>query len=242
LISVIGEALTARLRPHYYAAVEERVYISDDNDPGRSVMVPDAWIIHQAGQSTFSPSSATLEAPTALEVADPVEVTLIDDEIREAYLTIVDVSNRHVVTVMEVLSPTNKVRGARGYKSYWSKRREVLDSTSHLVEIDLLRQGAPLFAEGVVPRHDYLIHISRCRPKGSRRRSWVWPIQLRQRLPIIPIPLREGDNDAPLDLQQVLTAAYDRGGYDMRIDYSQEPVPPLNGELSQWARQYLTTK
>lgn len=50
-----------------------------------------------------------------------------------------DVTNRELVTAIEVLSPTNK-RGD-GYREYLDKRRRILSSMAHLMEIDLLRKG-----------------------------------------------------------------------------------------------------
>lgn len=41
LLSVAREFLNRRLRPQYHVRVEERVYISDENDPGRKAIVPD---------------------------------------------------------------------------------------------------------------------------------------------------------------------------------------------------------
>ncbi len=40
MISVIRESLNVSLRPRYHAMVEERVYVSDDRDPGRKVIIP----------------------------------------------------------------------------------------------------------------------------------------------------------------------------------------------------------
>jgi Protein of unknown function (DUF4058) len=41
LISDIRAALNPHLRPGYVARVDLRVYISDDDDPGRTFLVPD---------------------------------------------------------------------------------------------------------------------------------------------------------------------------------------------------------
>ena len=50
-----------------------------------------------------------------LAVAEPVEVTVMfEEEIHEARLAVIDREQRLVVTVIEVLSPTNKVAGSRG--------------------------------------------------------------------------------------------------------------------------------
>jgi hypothetical protein len=63
----------------------------------------------------------------------------------------------------------------------------------------------------------------------------VWPIQLWDKLPLLPVPLLEPDPDVPLDLAQAVTAVYQRGGYASLIDYSQlPPPPPLSDEETAW--------
>ncbi len=239
IISVARELLSGQLRPKYYVRVEERVYVSDEDDPGRRVIAPDLRVVERPGWGggPFEPGGTA-----TLEVAEPVEVTsLFEEEIHEARLEIIDREQRQVVTVIEVVSPTNKHPGARGQDSYRQKRQEVLSSPSHWVEIDLLRAGTPLVLREMLPPCEYTVHVSRVerRPKGKAQ---VWPIRLTQRLPVIPIPLRPGDEDGKLDLQQVLATAYDRAGYDLEIDYRAEPVPPLAGELAAWADGLLRGK
>jgi hypothetical protein len=48
----------------------------------------------------------------------------------------------------------------------------------------------------------------------TRRIADFWPIWLRDRLPVIPIPLRLANSDAQVDLQEVLHRAYDGPGYE----------------------------
>jgi hypothetical protein len=237
LISEIQATLTRQLRPKYSVRVEERVYISDENDPGRKVIIPDVRIVDRPEwQGGRLP---TLEGG-GLAVAEPIEVTsLIDDEIHEARLEVIDREQRQVVTVIEIISPTNKVAGSCGQSSYLQKRQEVMDSPSHMVEIDLLRAGVPLNFREMLPPHDYLVHVS---IRQGRPRARAWPIRLQQRLPVVAIPLRAEDKDAPLDLQQVLSAVYDRAGYDMSIKYRNEPNPPLHGENATWAAVLLREK
>lgn len=237
LISAASELLGAQLRPKYYVRVEERVYISDKTDPGRSVIAPDLRIAErpELAGTTFEPGGV---AP--LEAAEPVEITCrFEEEMHEARLEIVDREQRLVVTVIEVVSPTNKVAGSRGQESYQQKRQEVLSSPTHWVEIDLLRAGQPSVTRALLPPCEYTVHVARV---PRRPKIQVWPIRLTQRLPVISIPLRPGDPDAKLDLQQVLTTAYDRAGYDLEIDYRAEPAPPLSGELAAWADEMLRGK
>lgn len=234
LISVIRERLNAALRPRYHSMVEERVYISDESDPGRRVMIPDVAIQVASPNSGYGSGRPD---DRDLAVAEPVvATTMIDEEIREARIVIVDGAGRQVVTVIEVLSPTNKVVGSRGRANYESKRLEVMQSPAHLVEIDLFRDGEPIYTGERLPPHDYLVHVSR---RGERPRGTLWPILLQQRLPIIKIPLLPRDEDEDLDLGKVLNTAYDRAGYDLVVDYQLPPRVPLDDANEKWSRTWL---
>lgn len=236
LISEMQARLNRSLRPKYHVRIEERVYISDENDPGRKVIVPDLRIAagSEAHQLPFSSHSE------ALAIAEPIVcTTLIDDEIHEARLEVIDRQQQQVVTVIEILSPSNKVAGSRGRASYETKRREVMTSPSHLVEIDLLRTGEAIHVRELLPPADYVVHVSR---KGSRPKGLVWPVLLKQQLPVIAIPLNAEDPDAALDLQLVLNTAYDRAAYDLEIDYRIDPIPPLKSNAASWASELLRVK
>jgi Protein of unknown function (DUF4058) len=68
----------------------------------------------------------------------------------------------------------------------------------------------------------------------------VWPVTLQDTLPTIPVPLREGDPDAVLELQAALNAIYDEAGYDLSINYTQPPPPPaLSDEDIEWMSAQL---
>jgi len=135
------------------------------------------------------------------------------------------------VTVIEVLSPAETVSRSQGLKRFRRKRDTIMRSSSHWVEIDLLRRGVSLALRKCIRPHEYFAHISpvRLRPEGL-----VWPIRLSQRLPVIQIPLRAAEN-TPLDLQAVLETASDRGDNETEIDSTKEPEPPLSKEWRQWA-------
>jgi hypothetical protein len=156
-----------------------------------------------------------------------------EDIERIAFLEVRDCRDRELVTIIELLSPSNK-RPGDNRSQYLSKRRQILRSDAHLVEIDLLRGWPPMPAEGR-PAVDYSVLISRA---GRRPVAEFWPIRLRDRMPVIPIPLKEGDPDSRVDLQAVLNQAYDRPAYEDFIYYG-SPEPPLTAEDAEWAAQFL---
>jgi hypothetical protein len=233
-IAAIQMELNQRLAPRYYVRVEERVYISDEDDPARRVIIPDARV--QRGWSGESAPWASESGGIA--IAEPiVRTTLIEEETREAFLNIFDAQFREVVTVIEVLRPSNKVRGSRARESFVKKRREVMNSPAHWMEIDLLREGTPALPPDIqLPPCEYYVHVSRVQERPEGR---IWPIRLREKLPKVGVPLREGDEDAGLDLQLVIDETYDRSAYQVSTDYAAAPVPPLPPDLATWADAIL---
>ena len=165
-----------------------------------------------------------------------VTITLLDEEIHESRLTIMDAATRSAVTVIEVLSPTNKHPGASGRTSYMEKRQEVLSSPTHFVEIDLLRTGKRTYSHPRPRVHHYGVHVSEheTRPRGK-----LWLMSLSDRLPVIDIPLKKEDGHVKLDLQAALADAYDRGGYNVFLDYLKPPVPPLTDDWVGWAESII---
>lgn len=234
LISAVRNQLNQRLPGHYRARTRERVYISDETDPGRQFLIPDVHV------RIVGPSQESGASTAVASVAEPLTITtLIEEDITELLIEIVDLRDESVVTVIEVLSPSNKVPVARGFDSYHAKRLQIVRSPANLVEIDLLRGGQRVPIVEELPACEYLVHVSRAwnRPQGT-----VWPIALPQSLPPIDVPLREGDSECPLDLQAALDESYRRGAYDRTIDYHRDPPPPpLGDDQLGWAQQILVT-
>ncbi len=232
LISEIRAALNPRLRPRYVARVELRVYISDDEDPGRQALVPDVRVEKSPKRKGTDKSHKP-----KLAVTEPLIIpSLMDEEIEEAFLKIVHVESANLVTVIEVLSPTNKIRGSRGRASFMAKRREILNSDVHWVEIDLLRAGDPSVTNPPLRPSDYRILVSHA---GNRLDTRFYPVNVRQPLPAIEVPLRGNDPDVPLDLGDVFHTVYDRAAYDASVDYRKSPRPPLAAPDVRWARELL---
>ncbi len=228
-----GQALTAivaqlvpQVTPAYVVLMEERLFIHELPAEERRYLGR-ADIALGTGPWP-GPSSQT----TSGVLAAPVEVRLpaVDVE-RQRYIEIRDRRNRSLVTVIELLSPSNK-RSGPDREQYLTKRGEILASPAHLVEIDLLRCHAPLPTESPRPDCTYSVLISR---SEKRPRADFWSIKLRDRLPVVPVPLHTGQPDATLDLQAILNKVYDEGGFAYLI-YDGEPDPPLDDEDSAWAQ------
>jgi Uma2 family endonuclease len=130
LIAALQLSLAPQLRPRYYVAIAERLYITE---PDQRVFVgrPDLAVIGLP----VAEKALTASASSVLTVQVPVP-----DEVRETYLEVRETRTDFVLTVLEILSPTNKRLG-RGRRLYEDKRMEVLASRTHLVEIDLIRAG-----------------------------------------------------------------------------------------------------
>lgn len=229
LIVYLRDQIQPRLRPRYAAAIEERVYVEG---PDRNTR-PDVSIrLERPGRATGGGATAVLEADA------PVVVRARPEPIHEPYIAILDLRAGHrVVTVIEVVSPTNKYAGP-GRDSYLTKQGEVFASDVHLVEIDLLRQRPHVLA---VPEHlarpkgpyHYLTCVNRA--EGYREAYELYPRRLRDRLPRVRIPLADDDPDVALDVQAVVAQAYEMGGFRDRIDYAHPCKPPLSPEDQAWA-------
>ncbi len=242
LITYIADTLNAVLPPRYVASIGERVYVIQAE---RSIYPDIALFAYPPVQPSPEPNVVGI---TVAASDPPWVLTVKSEEIREVYIEILSVADQsRVVTVIEVLSPSNKIAGSEGRQVYLTKQQELLSCPTHLIEIDLLRGGEHTVA---VPREmllrrewDYLVCLHRGgQVEDSRNggeRYEVWGIPLRQRLPRIHVPLQAGDPEVVLDLQAAFNRCYDEGAYARRLDYRGEPPTPLGGEDAQWADALL---
>jgi hypothetical protein len=233
LITAIADSVAPRLRPRYRVAIEKRTYLAE---PEELIFVgrPDVTVVRER------PAGGSPEpAVSVLPAVQPVTVILpIPDIVREGYLEVREVLTGEVVTVLEVLSPGNK-RPGRGRRVYELKRQRILESQTHLVEVDLLRGGAPMRVVGKWPVTAYRIVISR---SDRRPRAELYAFGVQEPIPSFPLPLRVGDVEPRVDIQTLVQELYDRAGYDLAVDYHRESVPPLEGRDAVWADLLLREK
>ncbi|OKH55981.1 hypothetical protein NIES2101_01585 [Calothrix sp. HK-06] len=228
LITAIADAIEVNIPQQYQVAIEQRTYLSDDSD-SVSVGIPDV--------SVFSKQLAPQHSSTTqLSTSEGITIMMpMPENVTESYLEIREIATGFVVTTIEIISPKNKKAG-EGRKAYESKRKKVLASLSHLVEIDLLRSGKPMLILGKVAINDYYIIVSRSdiRPKAK-----LYTFSVQQPIPSFQLPLQSEDIEPILDIQSLLNSIYNRARYHLRIDYNLEPVPPLKPDNTAWYDRLL---
>ena len=236
LMVAIADVVAPQLSSQYYVEVESRTYQSDEGEEELLIGIPDAIVF--AGQDDgLSPKSSSLEGVSTATQLRPEKVTVpMPLEVKQRYLEVREMGTDAVITVIELLSPTNK-RTGEGRTAYEKKRRLILGSDTHLVEIDLLRGGKPMMVRGIQSASTYRILISR---STQRPTADYYGVTLRQPLPSFPIPLKPGDAEPIVPMQEVFTQLFDRARYGTRIDYRQSVPPPALAESDQrWVDDLL---
>jgi Protein of unknown function (DUF4058) len=227
LVVEIARGLNRRLSPRYTALTTRR-FVMDTPEESEVVVgevYPDVAVARSGPASTGRITAGTISPPLRM-------ATIIRTPIPHSTVEIRDVEHRQLVTVIEVLAPTNK-RGD-GFKVYLNKRDRILRSNAHLIEIDLLRKGRRVPLQGTLPSVPYFVFV--CRVE-LRLLTEIWPITLEQPLPEIKVPLLPGDEDAAIDLQDALTTVYDENRFRSMINYSKPPDVPLAPEQSAWLNE-----
>jgi len=225
------ETLVPQVRPGYIVKLDEHVYIHELSADERRLL----------GRGDVAVASTGLKRPVppggggAITAPVQARVPTATDVERQSFIEIRDRRSRDLIAVIELLSPANKRSGA-DREQYLGKRRQLLASAVHFVELDLLRGGIRMPVEDLPDCHYYAM-VSRA---GARPQVDVWPLRLRDPLPLIPIPLREPDGDAQLNLQTILHRLYDAAGYSDYI-YEGRPQPPLHPDDAAWAEPFVPT-
>jgi len=230
LIVALADVLTPQLLPKYQVDIEKRIY---EVVGMNSLLVGRPDVTVQRPRYPYPSSSANVAV--SVFPSEPVRVAVpMMEEVREAYLEIKEAATQIVVTAIEVLSPTNK-RG-EGRQKYEQKRQQVLNSQTHLIEIDLLREGEPLPIAGISVASDYRVLISH---SHTRPLADLYPFDLADPIPCFPVPLQANDQEPVVNLQILLNEIYERSGYDYFIDYHTDPLPPMSEAGLAWIDSLL---
>ncbi len=244
LAGAIREGLNRTLPRPYYARTVMRpeIGIVEEYPPRR--IVPAVAVVKSS-----RPDAGRQEGEVAVAerprtgVSPSVRMRVSNEPLRHHYVEIRDASHGHaLVTLIEIASPSNK-RPGPDRRAYEAKQQDILQSDTSLVELDLLRAGEPLVGGPLIveqaarlePRPDYMVGVSRAWQRGATLDYELFPIRLEEPLPCIPVPLREGEPEVPLDLQYTFDQVYEAGPYARgAVDYGVPPDPPLRPELTEW--------
>jgi hypothetical protein len=231
LIGALDTALNRLLPDGYFADIDEHVWLQAEDPDDRLLLGrPDNYVTRPDGAGGRRPRNG------GVAVAEPTTEAVLPIARRETqkYVKIVGPDRSTVVTVVEILSPSNK---ASDRAKYLAKREEYIASRTNLVELDLLRDGMRMpMGRPSSPGGDYYIFVAR---SAAYPAVQVWQFTVRDAIPNFPIPLRPEDEDVPVPFQSLFEETYETKRYSKRIDYSVPPVPPLRPTDAAWAADLL---
>jgi len=234
LAGQLSKQLTPLIKPNYVARLVGSVAEDRNILPNVNVMYPDIEVFQRKPPKTGNGHGALVLSPVAVAVAEimPAPVTIPRLFVKIISVEIYDVAQNKLITAIEILSPINK---REPYLSqYRDKCDRLMQAEVNLLEIDLLRYGKRL--QQNVPETPYLITLTRV---GAGYVE-AWPLELTDKLPVLPVPLFPPHADVPLDMALALATIYDEAAYDLSIDYRQAPPPPpLAEDNLTWLDQRL---
>ena len=235
LITAVRADLQARLPSRYRARIDVRLVIQE---PEPYAYLPDVTVSEVSEPEAHY---ATMADPgTGITADEPVTVVASGEPIRQGFIEIRFSRGGEVVTVIEILSPSNEGRG-HGRKEYLQKQQDLLESDIHLIEIDLLRGGEHTIAAPPYSLRDLTGDYWGCVHRAENGPEFeIYAAPIRQRLPRIKVPLRAPDPDVVLDLPAAFSRCYDEARYEREIDYAADPAVPLRPEDREWASALLT--
>ena len=234
IITEMHRFLRRTLPFRYTVIMDERVPVG--NDPSR-----DAPARYPKPDLTIRGSGVRERAVATYQTEGRVTARLpLDDELpSEMFITIGERSQEDPVTIVELLSHSNKITGEHGRSQYLDKRQRVIFSDAHLVEIDLIRRGRPKPVEGYDGDAPYRHLISRWQ---TRPEVDLYPFRLQTPIPDVPVPLLEEDADAVVPLGALVDDMYKQDYYANYADYNSDPEGPLSDDDREWIDRMLRKK
>jgi hypothetical protein len=218
---LIGELSThllpPLLAPAYFVDVEPSLQVRQE-----ATIYPDLQVT--ATRRLREIRAAGWELPVAAATAS-IQSFSGDEEEDESALAIRSADDGKLVTVIEILSYSNKTTGHEKRARYLLKRREIVRSGVHLMEVDLLRWGQRVVAS--LPPQPYHILVTRADEQPEGR---VWSFGWDASIPAAPLPLAAPGEHVPLPLQAALATIYRARGFRTRLDYRADPEPPFTAD------------
>ncbi|MCI0456471.1 MAG: DUF4058 family protein [Gemmataceae bacterium] len=243
LIEQVFQALAASVPEHYMVRTGERAYVVLAEPEGKeeNLFKPDVGVTSPKGQQVAAEKAAETAVTEPEANGEAVSLrAFIAEEYRETFIDIyAEDPEQHLVTCIEILSPSNKRPGTEGWQQYLRKRQGLLLGAANLVEIDLLRGGRRMPMLDPWPNSPYYLLVAR---RERAPRCKVWRAHFQRRLPILHVPLAQPDPDVALDLQPMIESIYDRARYGRSIDYAKPLTPPLTAEESAWLAEQLRAR
>ena len=208
------ESLAEAIPREYEARVGEQVNLYEYEEPVRR-FGPDVALLVRPDDAPIWRSEAAPRDSGNVALLEPVTIPLaeIHEEVRQPFLEIIHRADRSLVTVLELLSPSNKAEPGRA--RYLAKRRSLLESPVHLVELDLLQGGRRLPFGAALPEGDFYCMISRLE---LRYDCLVYAGRYGDTFPHWPVPLRAPDPDVSLDYQALFELTFTRGRYERSLE------------------------
>lgn len=238
LVTYARDQIQPQLPADLRAVAQEAANIGTGPPEHRKVRIgPDVAVTEQdlphggGGTATLAaarPATGIITLPLTLPVA-PVAPN-------PRWLEIHEVETERLVTVIEVLSPSNKRPGA-DRMGYLEKQQRLVTRGINLVEIDLVRGGRSVsrISDEVLPEDHRTDYRTSVYPARNAEMADFYRIPLREPLPTLLVPLRPTDGPGVrLDLQAAIDRACESGGL-RAWDYAKPLSPPLSPGDAAWA-------
>lgn len=234
LASAIQELAIPQISPSYVARVNPYTVIDTSPEEEVGIMYPDVEVLLRKNQVT-EPQAGYLDGGSG--ALTPPTLSVPEFEKIQVRVPVVEIRDRHsnqLITAIEVLSPINK--RSPGLEPYRKKRERLHREGIHLIEIDLIRRGKRPFYSPYLPKAHFMATLTRA---GSDKMA-IWAVDVKDSLPILPVPLKKPDDDIQLDLGKALRLIYGRNQYGLSIDYQNDPpLPEFSEEDKAWMKKLL---
>jgi hypothetical protein len=236
-IDDLSDAISERLPENYVARIEQDVLmVAHDDEELDKLVGPDLTVSRTVGQRR---SALKARSGGGTSVLEPVVIPNVErlDPLTEGFIEIRRLPDQELVTVIEVLSRTNKSKEGRAI--YLEKRERLLRQPISLVEIDLLRSGRRLELAKPLPPGHYYAFVSRVDRKPL---CDVFAWSVRDALPAVQVPLDVNDGPVKVPLGAPFDRTFRRGRYLRLTDYSEPPpAPSFSREDAKWIASITAT-